>query len=156
MFTDNGEGEISAELEDTVQSICDDVAHVPDNDLGDLRDGEESDYLDDVLKDSFHQTQTKNMFRSVMLVADGYVDDLVLRLAARHLKMEGLRVVSVIDGVLVKVDRLSEELPDTDALLVLHDGGAHFEALIPWTSVSTDRVTWRETRGSSCLPFIGT
>ena len=40
-----------------------------------------------------------------MLVADGYVDDLVLRLAARHLKMEGLRVVSVIDGVLVKVDR---------------------------------------------------
>ena len=97
---------------------------MPDNDLGDLRDGEESDYLDDVLKDSFHQTQTKNMFRSVMLVADGYVDDLVLRLAARHLKMEGLRVVSVIDGVLVKVDRLSEELPDTDVVLVLHDGGA--------------------------------
>ena len=63
--------------------------------------------------------------------------------------------MSVIDGVLVKVDRLSEELPDTDVLLVLHDGGAHFEALIPWTSVSTDRVTWRETRGSSCLPLLG-
>ena len=67
MFPDNGEGEMSAELEDTVQNICDDVAHVPDNDLGDLRDGEESDDLDDVLKDSFHQIQTNNMFRSVML-----------------------------------------------------------------------------------------
>ena len=80
------------------------------------------------------------MFRSVVLMADGYVDDLVLRLAARHLKLDGSRVVSVIDGVLVKVDRLSEEFPDTDAPLVLHDGGAHFKALIAWTSVSTDCI----------------
>ena len=155
VFPDNGEGEISAELEDTVQSIRDAVAQVPDSDLGDLRDGEESRDLEHVLKDTFHEIETKNMFRSVVLMADGYVDPLAMRLAARHLEMDGLRVVRLLGGVLVPADyHESKELPDTDVPLVWYDGHGHFKALIPWTSVSTDCVSWCEVKRGRVLAFL--
>ena len=141
VFPDNGEGDISEELERTLQSIRDAVAHAPDSALGGLCDGEESHDLEDVMKKPSYMIRTKNMFRTMALMANGYVDDLMLRLAAQHLDMDGLRVVSVVDGELVTVDALPGKYPDKDAPLVLHDGQAHFKALIPWTSVSPEYLT---------------
>lgn len=141
VFPDNGEGDISDELERTLQGIRDAVAHAPDSALGGLCDGEESHDLEDVLKNPSHIIRTKNMFRTVALMANGYVDDLMLRLSAQHLGMDGLRVVSVVDGELETVDALPGKYPGKDAPLVLHDGQAHFKALIPWTSVSSDCVS---------------
>jgi len=149
VFPDNGEGDISDELERTLQDLRDAVAFAPDSSLVGLCDGDESHDLEDVLKNPSHIIRTKNMFRTVALMANGYPDDLMLRLSAQHLGMDGLRVVSVVAGELQTVDALPEKYIDKDAPLVLHDGGAHFKALVPWTSVSPGCVSWREERGSS-------
>jgi len=132
-------GGITQELADELQRIREAVADVPDADLP-LKDGEESQALEHVLRNSFHQIETKEMFRTVALLEDGYLGPLAMRLAARHLGLNGLRVVQLMDGSLVGVDGEGKELADTDVNLALYDGWGHFKALIPTTPVSTDFV----------------
>lgn len=132
-------GDIPVELKDEVQSIRNAIAAVPDTDLP-LKDGEESQPLEHVLQNASHHIETKGMFRTVALLERGYLGPLAMRLAARHLKLNGIRVVVLADGVLAPVDDQGGDLTDTDVNLALYDGYGHFKALVPTTPVSSDSV----------------
>lgn len=132
-------GDISVELKDEVQSIRNAIAGVPDDDLP-LKDGEESQTLEYVLQNSSHLIETKRMFRAVTLLEKGYLGPLAMRLAARHMKMDGIRVVVLAGGVLAPVDGQGD-LTDTDVNFALYDGYGHYMALVPVKPVSTDSVS---------------
>lgn len=132
-------GDISVELKDEVQSIRNAIAGVPDDDLETLKDGEESQTLEYVLQNSSHLIETKRMFRAVALLENGYLGPLAMRLAARHIKMDGFRVVVLAGEVLAPVDDQGD-LTDRDVNLALYDGYGHYMALVPVKPVSTDAV----------------
>lgn len=133
-------GGITPDLADELQRIRDAIAEVPDADLP-LKDGEESQPLERVLHNPSHEIETKGMFRTVALLEEGYLGPLAMRLAARHLGLNGLRVVRLVDGSLVPVDGEGKELAVADVNLALFDGCGHFKALVPWAPVSTEFVS---------------
>ena len=134
-------GDISVELKDGVQRIRNAIADASDDELSHLGDGEESQSLEYVLKNASHEIETKDMFKAVALLEDGYLDPVAMRLAAGHLKLNGIRVVRLVDGVLEPCDKQGD-LTDTDVNLALFDGKSHYMALVPTTPVSTDSVSW--------------
>ena len=128
-------GDISVELKDEVQGVRNAIAQVPDDDLP-LTDGEETQPLEYVLHNASHLIKTRGMFRAVARSEGGYLGPLAMRLAARHLKMNGIRVMVLTDGVLSPVDD-QHDLADTDVNFALYDGWGHFKALVELKRVRT-------------------
>lgn len=127
-------GELAVDVRDTLQCIRDaTVSNSHGHDLFDEHSSDINDELlsfDDLVHDASALILTKPMWDAIMCCAHGYLDGRAVMGGGEALDLDGLVIVQLnSDGLLEPVDGSSTPIAEADHL-ILHDGHAHFEALV--------------------------